>query len=117
MDGRAGRDVDDAAARAAVAGGHAADGLARAEDASDDVRGEDAVEAGGVHLVEAHLALEGRGVIDEGGERPSSRDAVVEEADDIRFDGEVRLKDDGAFDAGGHLERGVAIPMIVTQTA
>ena len=67
------RDVDDRAARAAVARGHAPHRFARAQEGAGDVGGEHALEARGVHLVQAHLVLEDAGVVDQRRDRAQLR--------------------------------------------
>jgi hypothetical protein len=87
--------VDDGATVAAVAGGHAEDGLTGAEERSEDVGGEDAVQAGGVNLVEAGLAFDDAGVVDEGGDGAELARGLIEEADNFLFAADVGLEGDG----------------------
>jgi hypothetical protein len=102
--GGSGRNVDDVAALASVFGGHAAHRFAGAEEASEDVDGEDAVEAGGVHGVETGLTFDDAGVVDQGGDGSEAAVGGIEKADDVGFGADVGL--DGYGCASFLLDRG-----------
>ena len=96
--GGSGRNVDDGAAVASVFGGHAADGFAGTEKTSKNICGENAVEARGVDLIEARLAFDGAGVVDERGDGAELVGGGVEEADYVVFVADVGLnRDRGAL--------------------
>ena len=102
--GGSGRNVDDVAALSTVPGGHAADRFAGAEEASEDVDGEDAVEAGGVHGVETGLTFDDAGVVDQGGDGAEVALGGIEKTDDVGFGANVGL--DGYGGASFLLDRG-----------
>jgi hypothetical protein len=115
--GGSGRNVDDVAALASVAGGHAANRFAGAEETSEDVDGEDAVEAGGVHGVETGLTFDGAGVVDQGGDGAETAVGGIEKADDVGFGADVGLDGNGCasflLDRGYHLIGGALLTEIV----
>ena len=104
------RDVDDDAARPAVAGGHPPHGLARAQHRAHDVHGEHPRDPLGGHHLQPHLRLDDAGVVDEGGDAAEPRVDLVEEAEDVGFRRDVRAHGDRAparaRDLGDHGVRG-----------
>ena len=84
------------AALAAMARRHALHRLARAEERAGDVGGEHALEARGLHVVEAGLALEDAGVVHEDGHGAELATRRVEYPDHVGFPGHVALDRDGA---------------------
>jgi len=109
--------VDDGATVASVAGGHAEDGLAGAEERSEDVGGEDTVQAGGVNLVEAGLRFDDTGVVDQGGDGAELARGLVEEADHFLFVADVGLEGDGGAsvvaDGGDYFFGGGLVAVVV----
>ena len=115
--GGSGRNVDDVAALASVFGGHAAHRFAGAEETSEDVDGEDAVEAGGVHGVETGLTFDDAGVVDQGGDGAEAAVGGIEKADDVGFGADVGLDGYGSasflLDGGYDLFGGALLTEIV----
>ena len=95
------RDIDDSAAPAAVARRHAAYRLPGAEERADDVGAENPFEAVRPHFVDARLAVDDAGVVDQGVERAEGHVDGLEHAQDVGFDADVALDADGLA-AGFH---------------
>ena len=93
--GSAGGEVDDGAALASVLRGHAANGLAGAEETSKDIDGKDAVEAGGIDIFETRLQFDRAGVVDQRGDRAELLRGRFEEADHFFFVTHVSLDGNG----------------------
>ena len=102
------RNVDDAAALAAVLGRHALDRLAAGDENAGGVHGED------IHRLLERVVLDrpqrrriDRRIVDEPGHRTESPVGFREQANDVRLGAHVRRNRDGAAAGGCHLRHDV----------
>jgi hypothetical protein len=100
------REIDDRAARPAAPRRHAAHRLARAQEGAGEVRRQHALEALERHVLQARLALEDAGVVDQRRDRPERALRGVEHARDLPLGAHVGLQRErapaGGRDFGDH---------------
>ncbi len=94
-----------------MAGRHAADGLPGAEERADDVGAEDPFETSGRHLVDARLAVDHAGIVDQGVERAEGAVDGFEHLHDVGLDADVPPDTDRlatGFDDGAQPQQAAA---------
>jgi hypothetical protein len=93
--GGSGRNVHDAATLASVPSGHAANGFARAEEASEDIGGEDAMQASSVDVLETSLRFDDTDVVDQCCDWSNLFRRSLEEMVDVCFIADIGLDGNG----------------------